>query len=136
MSYSKKQVLERQDRALEQFVSKIVGHYDDRVSAGIKTPEQWHDEFRSLVRPFGFEIVKLENRQQKEDDSLVAITHAIRQLNKIGKRVSIQSISKIVKMNYTRCRNLMVKYGMFDTNTKEIINILDVWHQEFDVPQW
>lgn len=123
----------KRESALIDFLNKTCGSYDDRLDVNKKSSSEWGSIFRSLVKPFGFEIVEIEDRSRKEDDSIVAITKAIRQLKRINKRLSVSSISKIVRMNRDRCRQLMVKYGMFDTDTKQIKNILDDWQ---DVPEW
>ena len=121
------------EQALIGFLNKTCGSYEDRVSVKKNSSAEWKQIFRSLVKPFGFEIVELEDRSRKENDTIVAITKAIRQLKRINKRVSVASVSKIVRMNRMRCRQLMVKYGMFDTDTKQIKNILDDWQ---DMPEW
>jgi CRISPR/Cas system-associated protein Cas5 (RAMP superfamily) len=83
--------------------------------------------FRSLIRPFGFDIVKLEDKRMTEESNLAAITKAMRQLNRLGKRLSVTSICRIARMNQRNCRQLMVKYGMFDIETKKINNYFDDW---------
>lgn len=124
---------QKQEQALIDFLNKTCGSYEDRVDIDSKSISEWHSIFRSLIKPFGFEIIEIEDRSRKEDDTIVAITKAMRQLKRIGKRASVSSISKIVRMNRYRCRQLMVKYGMFDTDTKQIKNILDDWQ---DMPEW
>ena len=121
------------DVALTNFLQQTCESYGNCININSKTNSEWHNIFRSLIKPFGFEIVELEDRSRKEDDTIAAIVKAIRQLNRINKRVSVASISRIVRMNRMRCRQLMVKYGMFDTDTKQIKNILDDWQ---DMPEW
>ena len=115
------------EQALIDFLNKTCGHYEDRISIEKNSSADWHQIFRSLVKPFGFDIVVLEDSKMTEDTKLYAITKAIRQLKRIGKKPSIISISRIVKMNQWNCRQLMVKYGMFDVDTKEISNYFDDW---------
>jgi adenine-specific DNA methylase len=108
----------KQREALKNFVSFIPNIFES---------DNIESMFRSLVKPFGFDIVVLEDSKMTEDAKLYAITKAIRQLKRLGKKPSIISISRIVKMNQWNCRQLMVKYGMFNVDTKEITNYFDDW---------
>lgn len=83
--------------------------------------------FRALIRPFGFDLVKLEDKKMTEESDLAAITKAMRQLNRLGKKLSISSICRIARINNRNCRQIMVKYGMFNVDTKEITNYFDDW---------
>jgi len=57
-----------------------------------------------------------------EYEKIANITKTIRNLKRLGINPTLKNISKIVRTNPWRMRNLMVKYGMFDESTKKIVD--------------
>lgn len=124
MTISQREIRRQQDKALSDFVSAV---FDDD---GNPSPsDDMENTLRALVRKFGFDLIQFEDRQLRDDSSLKAITRAIRKLKRMEQRITIKSISRIVRMNYTRCRDLMVTYGLYDVEARKVVNYFDDWKE-------
>ena len=106
-------------KAVADFVGAVVD--DNGFVKNIKT-STFIKHVDKMLREFDYTTVRCEDPTKNEHEKVSAITKAIKNLKRLGLKPTIKALAKITHTNPRQLRNIMVKYGMFNVETKQILN--------------
>lgn len=116
----------QQKEAVIRFVESI---FSDEGELQLPQKSDLERAFANLLNHFNYSLIYREDSKRKETEVLKKVTLAIRQLSREGKEPCIKDIARIVRKNRWSLRQLMVKYKIYDPETRKITNYFDEWHR-------
>lgn len=110
---------ENQKKSIADFIESVIDDEGYVKEIHANTALKHIDK---MLRAFSHVSIRKEDEQKDEFERVASISRAIKNLNRIEVKPTIKAIAKIIGSNHRRTRNIMLKYGMFNEETKEIKN--------------